>query len=384
MQRPRQVQKLLFLLLAQLLKIVFCDEGAEHKQSHEGPKPEHWSYTDQDWKKDYHYCDGKSQSPINIETSKAMFNKNLPKIRLEGYDLPETTSLNLTNNGHTVKLSLPNSMAISSGLSQIYLAAQLHFHWGSEGSPGSEHTVDGTQYAAEMHVVHYASKYGSFEDAAMQADGLAVLAVLFQEGPQDNKNYNPIFDKLEDISEEGVKVQIPGFDIGTLLPHQLYRFFRYDGSLTTPLCFQTVTWTVFNDTVQLSKAQLYKLETSLKTSQHTLESNFRHIQPLNGRNVYSSFSATLASRRMIHKEDTAESDGEYKSGPDNGEPNTYSNRSYGNQVTLGDILAIIFGILFGCTVLVFVIYVLRQRKRRSLTTEGGQKVIYKPTTTMEA
>ncbi|XP_062898886.1 carbonic anhydrase 9 [Mobula hypostoma] len=370
MQRPRQVQKLLFLLLAQLLKIVFCDEGAEHKQSHEGAKPEHWSYKDQDWKKDYHYCDGKSQSPINIETSKATFNKNLPKIKLEGYNLPETTSLNLTNNGHTVKLSLPNSMAISSGLSQIYLAAQLHFHWGSEGSPGSEHTVDGTQYAAEMHVVHYASKYGSFEDAAMQADGLAVLAVLFQEGPQDNKNYNPIFDKLEDISEEGVKVQIPGFDIGTLLPHQLYRFFRYDGSLTTPLCFQTVTWTVFNDTVQLSKAQLYKLETSLKTSQHTLESNFRHIQPLNGRNVYSSFSATLASRRMIHTEDIAESDGEYKSD--------------GNQVTLGDILAIIFGILFGCTVLVFVIYVLRQRKRRSLTTEGGQKVIYKPTTTMEA
>ncbi|XP_051898145.1 carbonic anhydrase 14 [Pristis pectinata] len=379
MQRPRQMQRLLFLLLAQLLKVVFCDtnEGPEHERRHGGPTLGHWTYTDQDWKKDFQQCEGKSQSPINIETSKTMFNKNLPKIILEGYSLPETTSLNLTNNGHTVKLTLPDSMSISSGFSQKYLAAQLHFHWGSVSSSGSEHTVDGTRYAAEMHVVHYAAKYGSLSTAALEADGLAVLAVLFQVGPNDNKNYNHIFDKLQDVSEEGVIVQIPGFDVNTLLPRQLYRFFRYNGSLTTPPCFQTVTWTVFNDTIQLSKAQLHKLETNLKTGHHTLDSNFRFVQPLNGRKVFASFSATLASRRMVTKEDTAESGGDDKSGSELREPNAYSTHS-------GDTLAIIFGILFGCTVLVFVIYVLRQRKRRSLNTESGQKVIYKPTTTMEA
>ncbi|XP_078265951.1 carbonic anhydrase 9 isoform X2 [Rhinoraja longicauda] len=347
-----------------------------------GPSQEHWSYTDQDWREDYQICDRKSQSPINVEIGKTIVNKNLPKITLEGYSLPETTLLNLTNNGHTVKLSLPESMSISSGFSQNYLANQLHFHWGSESSPGSEHTVDGIQYAAEMHIVHYAAKYGSLKGAAQEADGLVVLGVLFQIGPNDNENYNHIFDKLEAISQEGDEVSIPGFDVNTLLPRHLHRFFRYNGSLTTPPCYQTVTWTIFNDTVQLSKEQLHKLETSLKTGHHTLDSNFRFVQPLNGRNVIASFSSTMASRRMDVK--SAESDGDVKPGSEHGEPNAFSNSSDGNQIALGDTLAIIFGILFGCTALVFVIYVLRQRKHRRLNTESGQKVIYKPTTTMEA
>lgn len=39
-----------------------------------------------------------------------------------------------------------------SGLPHRYTAAQLHFHWGSSGRPaGSEHMVNGRQYAAEVH-----------------------------------------------------------------------------------------------------------------------------------------------------------------------------------------------------------------------------------------
>lgn len=385
MQRPKQMQRLLFLLLGQLLTFASCDTtpGPKHERRPGGPSQEHWGYSDQDWREDYRKCEGKSQSPINIEISKTIVNKNLPKITLEGYSLPETALLSLTNNGHTVQLSLPESMSLSNSFPQKYLANQLHFHWGSEGSPGAEHTVDGIRYAAEMHVVHYAAKYGSLKDAAQQADGLAVLAVLLQIGPNDNENYNHIFDKLEAISQEGDEVYIPGFDVNTLLPHQLSHFFRYNGSLTTPPCLQTVTWTVFNDTVQLSKEQLHKLETSLKTGHHTLDSNFRFVQPLNGRNVLASFSSTLPSGRMVVKE-SAESGGDDKTGLELGEPNAFSNSSDGNQIALGDTLAIIFGILFGCTAVIFVIYVLRQRKHQRLNTESGQKVIYKPANTMEA
>ncbi|XP_069780298.1 carbonic anhydrase 14 isoform X2 [Narcine bancroftii] len=371
MQRPRQMQ-ILLLLLAQLLTIVFCDTnpGPEQKGKDEGPSHEHWGYTDQNWSKNFRECEGKSQSPINIEISKTVFQKNLPKISLEGYSLPETSSLNLINNGHTVKLSLPDTMTISSGLPHKYVAAQLHFHWGSKKSQGSEHKVDGTQYAAEMHVVHYAAKYGNMKNATTEPDGLAVLAVLFQVGPTDNKNYNLIFDKLQDISEEGVEVSIPGFDVNSLMPHRLDRFFQYSGSLTTPPCLQIVTWTVFNETVQLSEAQLHKLITSIKTDHDILDSNFRSDQPLNGRNVFSSFSAMLPSSRMGDKGHPAESGGD--------------EQSDGNHVTLGDTLAIIFGILFGCTALAFIIYLLQQKKRQRLSTESGKKVIYKPATTMEA
>ena len=49
-----------------------------------------------------------------------------------------------------VQLSLPSRMHMS-GLPHRYTAAQLHFHWGSSNRPaGSEHTIKGHQFAAEV------------------------------------------------------------------------------------------------------------------------------------------------------------------------------------------------------------------------------------------
>ncbi|XP_043543162.1 carbonic anhydrase 14 isoform X1 [Chiloscyllium plagiosum] len=365
------MRRLLFLILTQLLATGTCDisPGPEQEGKHEGKTLAHWNYEDQDWVKGYPYCNGDAQSPINIDTRKTIVNKELPSITLEGYNLKETEQLDLSNNGHTVQLSLPDSMSISGGFTQKYLASQLHFHWGSESTPGSEHTVDGTQYAAEMHIVHFAAKYESLVNASQKADGLAVLAVFLQVGTQHNKNYDHIFDKLQDIAE-GATIKIPGFDISTLLPSQLHHFFRYTGSLTTPPCFQTVTWTVFNEVVLISQVQLEKLKTSLKANHHTLDSNFRQVQPLNRRSVFASFSSLTSSRSIVPNVGFTESDGN-------------DNSANGNHFTLGDTLAVIFGTLFGCTALAFAVYVLKQKKQRS-NTERGQKVIYKPAATMEA
>jgi len=41
-----------------------------------------------------------------------------------------------------------------------------------------------------------------------------------------------------------------------LLPTDLTKFFRYPGSLTTPGCFESVTWTVFKDVVNISQYQV--------------------------------------------------------------------------------------------------------------------------------
>lgn len=52
------------------------------------------------------------------------------------------------------------------------------------------------------------------------------------------------------------KVYIPAFEIRLLLPKDLGRFYRYNGSLTTPPCYQSVIWTLFHERVQISKAQV--------------------------------------------------------------------------------------------------------------------------------
>lgn len=49
-----------------------------------------------------------------------------------------------------VVLDLPESLALSGGYAQQYRAVQLHLHWGSPSGPGSEHTVNGRRFAAEV------------------------------------------------------------------------------------------------------------------------------------------------------------------------------------------------------------------------------------------
>ncbi|CAH2297425.1 carbonic anhydrase 9-like, partial [Pelobates cultripes] len=71
---------------------------------------------------------------------------------------------------------------------------------------------------------------------------------------------------------------------------KLDRYYRYNGSLTTPPCFQSVNWTIFNQTITLSEQQLATLEDSIHSDHdHVLQMNFRQPQSLNGRLVLSSF-----------------------------------------------------------------------------------------------
>ncbi|XP_069820990.1 carbonic anhydrase 9 [Dendropsophus ebraccatus] len=257
-----QDQYLLLLLTCLLGPPVRCEEPHHQEEESQGPSPgpghhHHWSYTDiLEWDTDYPDCGGAAQSPINVDTQNTTFDPQLRPIQLSGYDLAPGETLELENNKHTVVLKLPDSLKIVGGLPHIYRAAQLHFHWGSDSSPGSEHMVNGHRFPGEIHVVHYNSEYKSIDKAITQPGGLAVLAAFIEEGPDDNAGYQHLLDHLDEVKEGGNSVEIPGFDIRGLLPQQLDRYFRYNGSLTTPPCFQSVNWTIFNQTLLLSAKQV--------------------------------------------------------------------------------------------------------------------------------
>uniref|UniRef100_A0A8C6ZF71 Carbonic anhydrase n=1 Tax=Nothoprocta perdicaria TaxID=30464 RepID=A0A8C6ZF71_NOTPE len=281
-----------------------------------------WSPALREWDSRYPDCGGAMQSPININTAETVFSPQLRPIQLAGYSLSSKEMLKLKNNGHTVVLELPELLAIAGGYAQQYKAVQLHLHWGSPSGPGSEHTVDNHRFPAEIHVVHYNTKYDNFKEAMVHPDGLAVLGAFL--GCSALTLVLPLADE---------EVFVPGFNIAGLLPANLNLYFQYNGSLTTPACYQTVKWTVFNQTVQLSQDQISLLVTTLRGDDDSpLQNNFRGVQKLHGRHVLASF----------------------QTGP---VPAVTAPRS----ALAGDVLAVLFGVLFAVTALAFLLYIHKQR-----------------------
>ncbi|XP_062998361.1 carbonic anhydrase 12-like [Elgaria multicarinata webbii] len=258
-----------------------------------------WSYIGTDgekvWPRKYPFCGGVFQSPINFHNDILQYDSTLLPIELEGYNVSSIEQFILTNNGHSVKMSLSSAMHIQS-LPARYSAAQLHLHWGNRNKQeGSEHTIGGRHFAAELHIVHYNSdKYPDLKSAVDKSDGLAVLAILIEVGPF-NPSYEKIFSHFQDVKYKDQETFISGFNIQDLLPDRLDEYYRYEGSLTTPPCYPSVLWTVFRKPVHISVDQLLALETALYCTQPNdpapleMVNNFRRVQEFDERLVSVSF-----------------------------------------------------------------------------------------------
>ncbi|PIK49738.1 putative carbonic anhydrase 2 [Apostichopus japonicus] len=209
----------------------------------------------------------------------------------------------LTNNGRTFCVSVKSDVCNLSGgpLTDKYRLLQFHCHWGSDDSKGAEHTIDGQQHAAELHLVHWnTDKFTSPGDAIKNDKGIAVLTAFIKVG-KEHKGWNQVLDHFKEISDvNGVCNMDEDFNPKCLLPENLTDYWTYEGSLTTPPCYESVRFIIFKEVVELSKEQLAQFR-SLSTTAETegaqgdacpkLVDNFRPLQPLNGRIVKASFES---------------------------------------------------------------------------------------------
>lgn len=64
------------------------------------------------------------------------------------------------------------------------------------------------RYAAELHLVHFKTEYGSLTEAVAHNDGLAVLGIMLLGGLVDNPKLTPIIDGLATITNAGVYLAV--------------------------------------------------------------------------------------------------------------------------------------------------------------------------------
>ena len=66
-------------------------------------------------------------------------------------------------------------------LEHEYQILQFHFHWGSDDSKGSEHTLDDEKFPMELHIVHIRTDlYNNIAKALVTPNGLAVAGFFFE------------------------------------------------------------------------------------------------------------------------------------------------------------------------------------------------------------
>lgn len=228
------------------------------------------------------------QSPINIVTSSLESSNSLVSLNLTSWDAPRSGVF--SNTGATAQFFLsgdqqPTATLVNHrGSHSVFL---FHFHWGRNASEGSEHRVDGQQAALEIHI-----------GALKQNDNNTLYSVLgvLVDVASSNDSVSDFWSMLDvnAISALKANVSVENFRIDKLLPSSL-DYWYYEGSFTTPECFEVVSWFVLKERIKVPAAfleQLRRLEANAQSD--LLAFNFRTAQAIGKRTVFQ-YSSTAQS-----------------------------------------------------------------------------------------
>ena len=157
-----------------------------------------------------------------------------------------------------------------------YELQEVVFHWGSTSTGGSEHQVDGEQFAAEIQFVHL-KQGASLDDIA--DDTYSIAAVLCD---AVSGMVTGVWSDFSPVPTVGDPTPVRSLKYADLLPPTTDReYYQYKGSHTTPPYTENVQWYVMQNTIRIPDGFL----ASLRVVQ---TSNFRAVEDLNGRSVFES------------------------------------------------------------------------------------------------
>ncbi|XP_010222240.1 PREDICTED: receptor-type tyrosine-protein phosphatase gamma, partial [Tinamus guttatus] len=253
--------------------------------------PEHWVTSSEK-------CGGYHQSPIDIVDHQARVGDEYQELQLDGFDNESSNKTWMKNTGKTVAILLKDEYFVSgAGLPGRFKAEKVEFHWGqSNGSAGSEHSINGKRFPVEMRIYFYnPDDFDSFGTAVLENRVVGAMAVFFQVSQRDNSALDPIIHGLKGVVHHEKETFLDPFVLRDLLPTSLGSYYRYAGSLTTPPCSEIVEWIVFRKPVPISYRQLEAFYSIFTTEQQDhvksveyLRNNFRPQQSLNNRKVSKS------------------------------------------------------------------------------------------------
>jgi carbonic anhydrase len=201
---------------------------------------------------------GHMQTPIDITKAEVVPIPPLPPLEFS-YQPAELDMVNDCNK-YQIKARFPENQWLKVAR-KPYRLSELHFH-----EPG-ENAVNGKRPPMVIHLVHLSPE--------------SVLLVI--EVPVVVGKENPVIKTLwEHIPAGGKERVVDGVKVNAmdLLPTD-HGFYRFPGSLTTPICNEGVQWYLLKNPIEMSEAQIAEYR---KYYHNTA----RPLQPLNNRPVVES------------------------------------------------------------------------------------------------
>uniref|UniRef100_A0A8D3EB60 protein-tyrosine-phosphatase n=1 Tax=Scophthalmus maximus TaxID=52904 RepID=A0A8D3EB60_SCOMX len=256
--------------------------------------------SDPGWASAYPECRERNQSPINIVDHDAKVSSEFQELTLEGFESESSNKTSMKNTGKTVAIMLKDEYFVrGAGLPGRFKAEKVEFHWGpSNGSDGSEHSINSRRYPVEMQIYMYNSDdFDSLGAALREKRIIAGMAVFFQVRTFYFVRLRVCEHSCENVRKTFFQKEtfLEPFVLKDLLPSSLGSYYRYTGSLTTPPCSKVVEWIVFSRPIYVSYKQLEAFYSIFTTEQQDhvksveyLRSNFRPLQSLDNRHVFKS------------------------------------------------------------------------------------------------
>ncbi|MBU1384012.1 MAG: carbonic anhydrase family protein [Alphaproteobacteria bacterium] len=211
--------------------------------AYSGPNgPENWASLDAA----YAACaSGQQESPIDLVGA---VSADLGPLDLQWTPRPAR----VIDTGHAIQVEAAAGSRLNMG-GKVYQLLQFHVH------QPSEHLLNGRRFPLELHFVH------AGEDGSLGVVGIFA----------DTGDANPALQTALDAVGASGDAGAPELDMTAMLPGSR-AYFRYEGSLTTPPCSETVDWAVLEQPITASAAQI-------EAFARLHPGNTRPLQPLNRR-----------------------------------------------------------------------------------------------------
>ncbi|KAL6263953.1 hypothetical protein P5V15_004034 [Pogonomyrmex californicus] len=235
------------------------------------------------------------QAPIDLN-DKIVRPKRFSPLILNGHWLKDGNAT-LCNDGKKAIIYLngdriPSMISGGPLINDEYEFHNAHFHWGEDDCRGAEHTINGTWFSMECHMVHWNQKYLTFAECLKYRDGLCVLAYLFlvQSGCC-NVKFEKISENLKYIQNAESEINIPADCLSWMrIATDCSYYYTYHGSYNEGNNPECVTWIIFPVIIPIQSCQVNEFRKLKDINGEFIKANWRDIQPLRGRQIYLAVS----------------------------------------------------------------------------------------------